>query len=388
MDFALTDADRAVQEASRAFAEEHLAPKAREHDESGTFDRSRVPLMGAAGLLGGPIGEDVGGAGWTHLQWALALIELGRVDSSWRGFATVQTCLCGMLLDRYGTKGQREEWLPELTSGREVFAYALTEPEAGTDVASLQTVARPDCDGYLISGTKHWITNGGVADKILVFANADPDAGRAGITCFLVDGDSRGLERRPVEGVDLGHRASDHAVLEFDDVRVSSANVVGGYGKGYEVAMGGLLDGRLGVAAGAVGIQQAAVDASLSWARERRQFGRRIGDFQLVQSDLTEMYAALESSRLLTMKAAYERDQGIDNARSVSVAKWAACEAAVRSADQAVLLHGARGYSSAWPVERLLRDAKGLQIYEGTAHIQRIIVARDLLGKDEKRERR
>lgn len=388
MDFALTDADVAVRDDARAFAREHLLPDARKNDESGTFDRSRVALMGEAGLLGGPLPTDVGGAGWTHTQWALVLMELGAVDSSWRGFATVQTCLCGMLIHRFGTEGQRKAWLPGLTSGREIFAYALTEPEVGTDVASLRSVARPDCDGWLISGRKHWITNGGVADKILVFANADPDKGKDGITCFLVPGDARGLTRTPVEGNELGHRASDHAILQFDDVRVSSADVVGGFGKGFEVAMGGLLDGRLGVASGAVGIQQAAVDASLEWARERRQFGRRIGDFQLVQSDLTEMYAALESTRLLTLKAAWQRDRGIDNARAVSVAKWAACEAAVTSADKAVLLHGARGYSSAYPVERLLRDAKGLQIYEGTAHIQRIIVARDLLGKDARRERR
>jgi len=382
VDFALTDADRAVQEEVRAFARKQLLPDARANDEAGHFDRSRVPLMGAAGLLGGPLPTDMGGPGWTHLQWALALMELGAVDSSWRGFATVQTCLCGMLLDRFGSDGQRAQWLPELTSGRQIFAYALTEPDVGSDVASIQTVARSDCDGYLLSGTKHWITNGGVADRILVFANADPDKGKHGITCFLIDGNSRGLTRRAVEGKELGHRASDHAILEFDEVRAHSADVIGGYGKGFDVAMGGLLDGRLGVASGAVGIQQAAVDGCLEWSRERRQFGRRIGDFQLVQSDLAEMYASLESTRLLTLKAAWQRDQGIDNSRAVSVAKWAACEAAVTSADRAILLHGARGYSSAWPVERLLRDAKGLQIYEGTAHIQRIIIARDLLGRE------
>jgi alkylation response protein AidB-like acyl-CoA dehydrogenase len=272
--------------------------------------------------------------------------------------------------------------LPPLTSGRSVFAYALTEPEAGTDVGSLRTTAAASDDGWAISGTKHWITNGGIADQILVFANADPDAGKDGITCFLIPGDAPGLDRTPVEGKELGHRACDHATLTFDGVRVGPEAVIGGVGDGFRIAMAGLGHGRLGVAAGAVGIQRAALDACLDWARSRRQFGRRIGDFQLVQSDLTDMHTAFESTRLLTLLAAWQRDNGEDNHRAVSVAKFAACEAAVSAADRAVLLHGARGYTSAYPVERLLRDAKGLQIYEGTAHIQRIIIARDLLGKE------
>lgn len=382
MDFGLSEQDVAVQAAARAFATEHLAPAARRADEDGSFDATRVPLLGEAGLLGGPIDPAYGGRGWTHIQWVLALMELGAVDSSWRGFATVQTCLCGMLLERFGTDAQKSTLLPQLTAGSSVFAYALTEPEAGTDVASLRTTATADGDGWTLDGTKHWITNGGVADHVLVFANADPDAGKNGITCFLVPGDAAGLARAPVEGRELGHRASDHATLAFDGVRVGPGDVVGGVGGGFEVAMGGLGEGRLGVAAGAVGIQQAALDQCLDWTRTRRQFGRRIGDFQLVQSDLSEMYASLESTRLLTLKAAWQRDQGESNHRAVSVAKWAACEAAVTAADRAVLLHGARGYTSAYPVERLLRDAKGLQIYEGTAHIQRIIIARDLLGKE------
>jgi len=382
VDFGLSEQDAAVQAAVRAFAAEHLAPAARRADEEGAFDGTRVPLLGEAGLLGGPIDPAHGGRGWTHVQWALALMELGAVDSSWRGFATVQTCLCGMLIERFGTDAQRSALLPGLTSGRAIFAYALTEPEAGTDVASLRTTATADGDGWQLHGTKHWITNGGVADHIVVFANADPDAGKNGMACFLVAGDAAGLKREPMEGQELGHRASDHATLKFDGVRVGPDDVVGGVGGGFDVAMGGLGEGRLGVAAGAVGIQQAALDACLDWTRTRRQFGRRIGDFQLVQSDLAEMHAALESTRLLTLKAAWQRDHGEDNHRAVSVAKWAACEAAVMAADKAVLLHGARGYTSAYPVERLLRDAKGLQIYEGTAHIQRIIIARDLLGKE------
>ena len=382
MDFGLSEADLGIQSAVRSFAAEHIAPGARTGDEEGVFDPSRVPLLGSAGLLGGPIDPRWGGAGWTHRQWVLAMMELGAADSSWRGFCTVQTCLCGMLLERHGNDEQRQALLPGLTAGEAVFAYALTEPEAGTDVGSLTTTASKDGDDWLISGTKHWITNGGVADHILVFANANPEAGKDGITCFVVPGDAEGLTRSPMGGKELGHRASDHATLVFDGVRVEADAVIGPVGGGFRLAMAGLGDGRLGVAAGAVGIQQAALDACLQWARSRRQFGRRIGDFQLVQSDLTDMHTALESTRLLTLQAAWQRDNDEDNHRAVSVAKFAACEAAVAAADRAVLLHGARGYSTEYPVERLLRDAKGLQIYEGTAHIQRILIARDLLGKE------
>ena len=384
MDFALTEADLRIQGEARDFARQHLEPDARRNDEEGHFDRSRVPLLGKAGLLGGPIDPNFGGAGWSHVQWALAMIELGAVDSAWRGFCTVQTSLCGMLIEHEGSAAQRRGWLPGLTSGERVWAYALTEPEAGTDVASMQTRAVRDGDHFVISGQKHWITNGGVADHILVFAQADPEKGKHGITCFHVEGGAEGLVRAPMDGRELGHRGSDHAVLTFEGVRVGEDAVVGGFGRGHAVAMGGLQDGRLAVAAGAVGIQKACLDASLTFARSRRQFGRRIGDFQLVQQDLTDMHADLEMTLLVTLQAAWMRDVGEDNGRAVSLAKYASCEAACRTADKAVLLHGARGYSSAYPVERQLRDAKGLQIYEGTSHIQRVIIARHLLGKDER----
>ena len=382
MDFSLSDSELRVRDLACDFAKEHLAPFAREADEQRRFDRSRVTLMGKAGLLGGPIQKSHGGQAWSHTQWALALMELGAVDSSWRGFATVQTCLVGLLIERHGTSEQRAELLPRLCSGEWIFSYALTEPEVGTDVGSLQTQAKKENDGWRLHGEKIWITNGGVADRLLVFANVDPDKGHRGITCFLVDGNSEGLTREPVEGHELGHRGSDHARLILDGVHVAEADVVGGLGNGFKVGMSGLDDGRLGVASGGVGIQMGCVNASLDFARSRRQFGRRIGDFQLIQQVITDIHVDLEATRMLTLRAAWLKDQGERNTRQVSVAKYAACEAAVRSADQAVLLHGARGYSSAYPVERFLRDAKGLQIYEGTSHIQRIIIARDLLGRE------
>jgi alkylation response protein AidB-like acyl-CoA dehydrogenase len=382
MRFDLESADLEIQEKARLFARDQLAPHARASDEERRFDATRVPLLGAAAMLGGHLPREYGGAGWTRLQWALAQIELGRVDSSWRGFCTVQGALCGQLISDHGTEAQKRELLPPLCAGEWIFAYALTEPEAGTDVASLNCRARRDGDGFIIKGTKVWITSGGAADRILVFATVDPNKGRDGITCFLIPGDASGLERKPMEGRELGHRGSNHATLKLHGVRVPESAVVGGLGRGFKVAMSALDHGRLGVAAGGVGIQQACHDACLEFTRQRRQFGRRIGDFQLIQAALAEIHVGLEATRLLTLHAAWLRDQGRANTREVSVAKYAASEAAVRAADQAVLLHGSRGYSSAWPVERYLRDAKGLQIYEGTSHIQRIIIARDLLGKE------
>ena len=382
MDFQPDSASVAIQEAAREFALRELAPDARDSDERAHFDRSKVKRLGDAGILGGPLSRRYGGQEWSAVSWVLAQEELGAVDSSWRGFCTVQVGLCGKLLETVANEAQKARYLPELTSGRDVFAYALTEPEAGTDVSSLRTHAQKTDAGYLITGTKHWITNGGVADHILVFATVDPALGKKGVTCFIVPGDAAGLTRSRVEGEHLGHRGADHAVLQFDQVLVPDEAVVGQVGAGFETAMVGLLFGRLSVAAGAVGIQRACEDACLEFSRTRRQFARRIGDFQLVQEVLTDLHVGLAASRLLTLKAAWMKDNGLPNDLEVAVAKYAACEAAVKAADQAILLHAARGYTTTTPVSRHYRDAKGLQIYEGTAHIQRIIIARHLLGKE------
>ena len=384
MDFAPDPEALAIAAAVRRFARDALAPRAQEADEAGVFDRSWVPRLGAEGLLGGPLPREYGGRAWSAVAWVLAQEELGAVDSSWRGFCTVQVGLCGMLLAGAADAAQRARLLPALTRGDAIFAYALTEPEAGTDVASLATVARPDGSDFVLEGTKHWITNGGVADWILLFATVDRSLGKRGITCFLVPGDAPGLRRDRMPGEHFGHRASDHARLTLDGVRVPAADVVGTPGEGFALAMKGLAFGRLSVAAGAVGIQMAAEEACLDFARRRRQFGQRIGDFQLIQELLADLHVARRSSHWLVLEAAWRRDQGLPFDREVSVAKYAASEAAVRAADQAILLHGARGYSSTSPVGRLYRDAKGLQIYEGTSHIQRLLIARDLLGREER----
>lgn len=314
---------------------------------------------------------------------SLVYEELGRVDSSIRGFLAVQVGLVTQCILDWGTQGQMDQWLPLLAAGKAIGCYCLTEPGAGSDVAGLTTRAREDSGSWVLTGEKYWITNGNCADLAIVFATVDPLRRAHGITAFLVPTDTPGFRRAPMAGRELGHRGSDHAVIQLDDVRLPAGAVLGEAGGGFEVAMTALGHGRLGVAAGAVGILQACLDACTSFARERRQFGKRIGDFEMIQAVLADMSADTEAARLLTRRAAWLRDRGERNTQAVSLAKLFATEAAVRAANQAVLLHGGRGYSNDYPVERFLRDSKGLQIYEGTSHIQRIIIARELLGKDE-----
>ena len=277
----------------------------------------------------------------------------------------------------------REAWAPRLASGEAIGACALTEPEAGSDLGGMQTTIRTEGDDVVIDGMKVWITNGGVADVMLVFGQTDPALRTRGLECYLVPGDTPGITREPMEGQELGHRASDHATLTFDGVRVPRANRLGEACKGYDVAMLGLEDGRLNVAAGAVGIHRACLDASIAFARERRQFGKRIGDFQQVGATLADMDTKLRAARLLVHQAARLKDRGLDNAHAVSAAKLYSTEAALEAATQAIQLHGSRGYTDELHLGRHWRDVIALTIYEGTSNIQRVILARNLLGKDE-----
>jgi alkylation response protein AidB-like acyl-CoA dehydrogenase len=382
VDFEPRPEERAIQMRIRELSQSELGPRARGADERGVFERDVDPKLGAAGVLGGAVPKEHGGSGWTRVAWVLALEELGAVDSSWRGFATVQGALCGQCLVQAGTNEQKKKHLPALARGERIYAYAITEEQAGTDLAAIATVAEPDGDGWRIRGEKVWTTNGGVADFIFVFATHDPASKHRGISCFLVDARAEGLRREKMSGRELGHRGSDHARLRFEGVRVGTADLVGEKGGGFKTAMKALELGRLGVAAGAVGVHRACLEICLDFARRRRQFGKRTGDFQILQGVLAELHSRLEASRLLTQKAALLSDLGRPNAREVSVAKYVAVENAAHAANEAVLFLGSRGYTNESPVERHLRDIKGMQIYEGTSHIQRVIIARDLLGED------
>jgi alkylation response protein AidB-like acyl-CoA dehydrogenase len=384
MEFALNEEQRRVQRTARGFAREELAPLAREADERRNFPRELIPRMAELGFLSGTVARDYGGAGMDALSFALVSEELGWADSSVRGFMTVHVSLVSGCIEQWGSEEQKRAWLPKLASGEAIGCYCLTEPEAGSDVASMRTTCREDGDDYVLDGEKIWITNGNLASVALVFATRDPAARHKGICAFIVPTETSGFRREPMGGTELGHRASDHARVLLEGCRVPKSALLGAAGQGFKVAMSALDRGRLGVAAGAVGLGQACLDTSIDFARSRRQFGQRIGDFQMIQATLANMAAEIEAARLLVYRAAWLKDQGQPATQATSIAKLFATEAAMRAASEAVLLHGNRGYSNEYPVERHYRDIKGLQIYEGTSHIQRIIIARELLGREAK----
>lgn len=383
MDFELSPEQQRIQTLAHDFANDEVAPLAREADETGTFPKHLISRMAELGFLGGPIAKEYGGAAMDAVSFALVCEELGHADSSVRGLLTVHASLVAGCLEQWGTTKQKQRYLPRLTNGEWVGCYCLTEPDAGSDAANIQTSATADGSDYLLDGEKIWITNGNMAKLAIVFATRDRAARHKGICAFLIETDTPGMRREKMSGVELGHRASDHAHILFERCRIPGSALLGEPGEGFKVAMSALDRGRLGVAAGAVGIGQACLDACLKWARERRQFGRRLGDFQMVQATIANMAADVAAARLLVYQAAWLVDRGLPATQAASSAKLFATEAAAKAASEAVSLYGNRGYSSAYPVERYYRDIKGLQIYEGASNIQRIILARELIGREQ-----
>ena len=382
MDFELTLEQANVQMIARQFAQDEVAPLAREMDESGEFPLHLVNRMGELGFLAGTIAPEYGGSGMDYLSYTLISEELGQADSSVRGFLAVHGSLVALCIHDWGTEAQKLAYLPRLATGEIIGCYCLTEPNAGSDAASMETTVRQEADGFVLNGEKHWITNGGIADVALIFATIDPSQRHKGICAFIVPTDTLGFEWEPMPGQELGHRSSDHAHITFEEMKIPQEALLGEIGEGFKVAMSALDHGRLSVAAGAVGIAQACLDASVDFARQRRQFGQRIGDFQQIQATIADMAADIEAARLLVYKAAWMKEQGFPTTRHTSIAKLFATETAGRAASEAVLIHGGRGYSNEYPVERFYRDIKGLQIYEGTSHIQRIVIAREVIGRE------
>jgi butyryl-CoA dehydrogenase len=363
----------------RDFAQSKLAPHARAIDEQRTFRREMVGELAAAGVLGGPLAPEHGGGGWTPQQLAIAHEELGAACGNARGFCAVQTGLVAQCIAKYGTEAQVRRWIPPLIRGDAIGCFGLTEPEAGSDIGSMRTHAKRAANGsFAVTGEKWWITNGGIADVMILFATQDPSLGRAGITAFLVDTKRPGLTRSPMPGVELGHRGSDHAVLSFADFPIAADELLGQSGKGFGVALGGLAAGRLSVAAGAVGIHRAALSAAVQFTTGRHQFGQALASLQMVQERLADHFTSLHASRALVYRCAQRRAAGTETHADVAMAKLYATEAAAKAAEDAVMLHGARGYSSAFPVERYWRDIQALRIYEGTSMIQKTILARML----------
>jgi butyryl-CoA dehydrogenase len=378
IDFELTDEQRLVRETAREFADREIVPRARENDRNERFDTEMVEKLAEMGFLGAILPEEYGGRGIDYRTYGLIVEEIGRGDSSARTVVSVVTSLVGSSIEGWGTEDQKREWLPRLCSG-ELGCFGLTEPNTGSDAANLATRATRVNGGWRISGQKQWISLGNYAKLALVFAQTDPEKKHRGIACFLVPTDAEGFSSQEIHGK-LGLRASDTAELSLDGVEVPDEAVLGEVGDGFKIAMTALDSGRFSVAAGCVGICQGCVDASVSYSKEREQFGRQIASFQLVQEMLADMVVETEAARGLLWRAGWLKDTGQPNTTETSVAKLYATEAAVRCANAAIQVHGGSGYVDDYPVERYLRDARVTTLYEGTSQIQKLIIGRAVTG--------
>jgi len=385
MDFTLTEEQQMIQAAARDFAQSAIVPIAAEFDASGRFPSDTVRQMGELGLMGMQVPEAYGGAGMDAVSYALAMMEISAADAAHGTIMSVNnTLFCHGIL-KYGTEEQKLRFVAPAASGEVVGAYALTEPQSGSDAANMRTRAVRSEDGaqYRISGKKSWITSGPVARFILTFAITDPAAGAKGISAFVIDTEREGFLRGKTEPK-LGIRASATCEIEFDDYHCPLEDRLGKEGKGFGIAMGVLDAGRIGIAAQAVGIAQAAYDASLEFVRDRKSFGRPIGEFQMTQAKIADMRTRIEAARLLTLRAAWCKDRAQTSGErytlEASMAKLFASETAMFVTHQAVQIHGGMGYSKELPVERYFRDAKITEIYEGTSEIQRMVISRQETG--------
>jgi alkylation response protein AidB-like acyl-CoA dehydrogenase len=379
LDFGLTDEQQLIRETARAFCDREIAPFAREWDRSERMDPGIVGMLADVGFLGCALPEEHGGMGLDTASYCLVMEELGRADSSVRGIVSVNNGLAGKTIAKWGTDEQHSEWLPQMCSGEALGCYALTEPGSGSDPASLVTRAERDGDSWVLNGSKIFITLGSWAGVALVFARSGGEGPR-GISCFLVPTDSSGFSARKIDGK-LGLRAQDTAELFLEGVRVPDSARLGDEGAGFKVAMSALDNGRISLAAGSVGIAQGCIDAYVAYSSERRQFGKPIGAFQLVQELIADMAVETEAARMMTWRAAYLADTGQPYTLAASQAKYYASEVAVRAANAAVQVHGGYGYVDEFPVAKYLRDARVSTLYEGTSQIQKLLIGRALTGE-------
>lgn len=379
MNLELSEEQEAVRQLAKNFVAREIAPHVVEWDRAENVDRSIVKKLGSLGFLGLTVPEEYGGSGGDHLAYCLVTEELGRGDSSVRGIVSVSLGLVAKTIATWGDEEQKRQWLPRLTAGEAIGCFGLTEPGTGSDAVNLTTKAVRDGDSYVINGTKMFITNGTWADVVLLFARTDDTPGHKGISAFLVPTATPGLTRRTIHGK-LGLRGQATAEVVLEDVRVPATTLLGPEGKGFSVAMSALAKGRMSVAAGCVGIAQAALDAAVGYAGEREQFGKSIASYQLVQELISDIAVDVDAARLLTWRVADLIDRGEDFATAASKAKLFASEAAVRAANNALQVFGGYGYIDEYPVGKLLRDARVMTLYEGTSQIQKLIIGRALTG--------
>lgn len=378
--FQLSEEHLMIQKAARDFAEQELRAGVIERDEHQKFPAEQIKKLAQLGFLGMMVDPKYGGSGLDTISYVIAMEEISKIDASVSVVMSVNNSLVCWGLEAYGTEEQKQKYLVPLAKGDVIGAFCLSEPEAGSDATSQRTTAIDNGDHYVLNGTKNWITNGGTASIYLVMAQTDVAKGHKGINCLIVERDMPGFTIGPKENK-LGIRGSDTHSLMFSDVKVPKENRVGEDGFGFKFAMKTLTGGRIGIASQALGIASGAYELALKYSKERKAFGTEISNHQAIQFKLADMATEIEAARLLCMKAAWEKDNGIDYALSSSMAKLFASEVAMKTTVEAVQVHGGYGFVKEFHVERLMRDAKITQIYEGTSEVQRIVIARNILQK-------
>lgn len=378
MNFTLTEEHEMIRAAARDFANTELLPGVIERDETQSFPTEQIKKLGELGFMGMMVDPKYGGAGMDTISYVLAMEELSKIDASTSVIVSVNNSLVCWGIEKFGTEAQKEKYLPGLTSGEIIGAFCLSEPEAGSDATSQKTTAIDKGDHYLLNGTKNWITNGGTASVYIVIAQTDVEKGHKGINAIIVEKGMPGFEVGVKENK-LGIRGSDTHSLLFNDVVVPKENRIGNDGFGFTFAMKTLSGGRIGIAAQALGIASGAYELSLKYAKERNAFGKPIANHQAIAFKLADMATEIDAARLLCLRSAWLKDQGENFDKESAMAKVFASETAMKTATEAVQIHGGYGFVKEYHVERLMRDAKITQIYEGTSEIQRIVISRSVL---------
>jgi len=379
VEFELSEEHRLVQATVREWAASHLLPRAAEMDRTGAYPREMIRELGDLGLTGVFVPEEYGGAGMDSLAYCIVIEEIARAEAALAAVLSVNNSLDCYPILVFGTEAQKRRYLPELARGRKLGCYCLTEPTAGSDAGALRSTARDDGDAWVLNGTKIFVTNGVEADVLVVYARTGEEARSHGISAFLAERGDPGLSVGKIEHK-LGIRASSTCEIVLEDCRLPKDRLLGERDRGFRIAMATLDGGRIGIAAQALGIARAALEDAIAYAKERRQFDRPIAEFQATQWKLADMATRIHAGRLLAYRAAWTRDQGRRHTREASIAKLFASETAMWAALQAVQIFGGYGYIQDYPVERHLRDAKITEIYEGTSEIQRLVIARHLVG--------
>ena len=378
MNFEITEEHKLIQKTARDFAINELQPEVLKRDEGKIWPKEAVSKMAELGLLGIMVDPKFGGGGMDTIAYTIAMEEIARIDAAASVIMSVNNSLVCSLLSNFGNDFQKEKYLKKLAKGNLLGAFSLSEPQSGSDASNMLTYARKEGDSYILNGTKNWVTNGKSSDIVIVAALTEKGVGYKGISCFIVEKSYKGFESGKPEKK-LGIRSSDTTELYFQDVVIPKENLIGSEGDGFKICLETLDGGRIGIASQALGIAQASLDASITYSKERQQFGKTISSFQAIQFKIADMSISIDAARLLTRKAAWLKDSGQPYGISAAKAKLYASEVAMKSSTDCVQIHGGYGYIRETGVERLMRDAKITQIYEGTSEVQRLVVARDLL---------